>query len=191
MAEVVVENTRLSYVSLLEPKANLSGVLKYSASVIIPLELNGKPNPMIKVVKGAVETAMNQAVAAGKLKEVMKPGVASPLRDGTAEYNMEKRDVSYNGSLFFNANANDRPSLVDSRMSPIMDPAEVYSGMWAHVAVSFYYTDKGGSPKVAVGLNHVMKIRDDTRLDGRTDVTQAFSKYAPEDEVPSDTSELQ
>ena len=178
MAEVVIENVRLSYLNCWEPKPNLSGVLKYGASCLISQE----DKPMLDRINKAISEAIQAAITAGKLNKAAAPSVLSPLRDGTAEYKMEKKDVSYNGFSFFNANSDNPPTVVDRNVQQIFDKDEVYSGCWANVAVSFYFTAAGGTPRVAVGLNHIMKLKDDDRLDGRTNVQDAFAKYAPVDD---------
>lgn len=169
----LIENVRLSYVSILEPRPNKAGVPKYSASVMIA-EDNVKA---LETVKAAIETAMDKAVESGALKEVQRSIVISPVRSGTDEYNMEKKDATYNGYYFFNAYSDNQPGLVDNKVHPIVNPDEIYSGIWAVVDVNFYFTKKGGDPRVAVGLNHILKLRDDDRLDGRTNVQDAFAKY--------------
>lgn len=173
MAEVIIENVRFSFVNIWDAKPNKAGVPKFSASIMIEEDNTSA----LKVVKKAINDAMDAAIEGGELTQARKPAVLSPLRSGSEEYMVEKKPSEYNGFYFFNAYSDNQPGIVDKRVKPILDKDEVYSGMWGNVAVSFYFTKKGGEARVAVGLNHVMKTKDDDRMDGRTNVTEAFKKY--------------
>ena len=186
MSEVVLSNVRLSYVNVWEPRPNLTGVMKYSVSVL----MEKKNKTAIATCEKAVKEAIDAAVKAGKLSKAQVSIVQNPLRDGTKEYEVEKKDANYKGLIFFNANSDNRPSVVDEHVNPIFDQEELYSGCWANVAVSFYFTNKGGEPKVAVGINHIMKTRDDERLDGRTNVTEAFAQFLNADTEGTDSGDL-
>lgn len=182
MSEVVLTNVRLSYVAVWEPKPNLAGQLKYSASIMVE-----KSNEAaMAICNKAVSDAINGAVTSGKISKAKSAIVLSPLRDGDKEVEVEKKTSDYAGFMFFNAYSDNRPSVVDEYAQPIFNQDEIYSGCWTNVAVSFYFTDKGGEPRVAVGLNHIMKTGDDDRLDGRTNVTDAFAAYIKQrgDESP-------
>lgn len=181
---VHLENVRLSYLNCWEPKPNKAGKPKFSASVMIP-EDNVKA---LKVAKRAVEEAIDAAVKSGDLLKEQVEDVISPIRSGTAEYKKKKKSADFNGFYFVNAYSDNQPGVVDRRVRPILDREEMYSGVWAVVDVNFYFTDLGGTPRVAVGLNHILKLKDDDRLDGRTNVQDAFAKYV--DNLPDDDEEL-
>lgn len=171
--EIVLDNVRLSYVNVWEPVMNQNGQLKYGTSVLI--EDSNKKD--LDKVRKTIEFVMEEAIRTGAISRAKKPVIESPLRNGSAEYKVEKQPKDYDGMWFFNARSNDQPSIVDESVSPIMDRSQVYSGCWGRVAVSFYFTDNGGVPRVAVGLNHLMKTKDDDRLDGRSNVLDVFKKY--------------
>lgn len=171
--EIVLEKVRLSYVSLWEPRPTLSGAMKYCASVLIPQT----DKNALAACKKAIEEAIDGAVKIGKLSKAQRTIVQSPLRDGTKEYEVEKKDANYKGYIFFNAYSDHQPSLVDSQVNRIFNREEIYSGIIAAVAVTFYFTNKGGEPRVAVSLNHVLKEADADRMDGRTNVAEAFAKF--------------
>lgn len=175
--EIVLEHVRLSYIALWEPRPTLSGAMKYSASVMIP----NKDKNAIAVCKKAIDDAIDGAIKTGKLSKAQRPIVQSPLRDGTKEFEVEKKDANYKGYMFFNAYSDSQPSIVDNQVNRIFDREEIYSGIIAAVAVSFYFTNKGGEPRVAVSLNHVLKEADADRLDGRTNVAEAFAKFVTAD----------
>ena len=178
--EIVLYNVRLGFANVWEPVADDNGNLKYSAAVIMP---DDNPKHLEKCNE-AIHAVIESAIDHGKLGKAKRKAVELPLRDGTEEVEMGKKDSSFNGSHFFNARSNRQPSLVDRQKQEITDTDEIYSGVWANVAVSFYFTKNGGTPRVAVGLNHIQKWRDDERTDGRSNVNEVFDSY--EDDVDDD-----
>lgn len=178
--EVVLQNVRLSFVKVWEPAPNLSGVLKYGAMLLIPKS----DKALVKAVTRAIEGARKEALDSGKCKnKKLAESATTPLRDIDDEREMGKKFAqNMEGYFFVNANSDDAPNVVDKKGQPIFDQAEIYSGVWCHCAVAFYYTETGGSPKVCLALNHLMKVKDDDRLDGRSTVTQAFADFIVEDD---------
>ena len=55
-----------------------------------------------------------------------------------------------------------------------MDEEEIYSGVWAIMSVTFYGYDVSGNKGIAVGLNNIMKFKDDERLGGRASAESDF-----------------
>lgn len=70
-----------------------------------------------------------------------------------------------------------KPAVVDARMNPIVDPARVYAGVWAILAVNGYASGKNQPKKgPRFGLQSVMIIGDDTPLGGQAaDPKQQFA----------------
>ena len=64
--------------------------------------------------------------------------------------------------------------MVDAQVQPIIDPTQVYSGMWANVNVTFFAYNNAGKKGIGCGLNGVQKIRDDTPLSSRVTAQEAF-----------------
>lgn len=70
---------------------------------------------------------------------------------------------------YLTVTSNYKPSVVDMRMNPIVDQTKVYAGVWAIVSVNTYpYGKSPPQPKkgVGFGLQSVMIVGDDSRLDG-------------------------
>jgi hypothetical protein len=180
--ERVLQNVRLSFVKVWDPEPNPSGLLKYGAMLLIDKD----DKPLVREVAKAIEDARQEALDSGKVKnKKLAQSAQTPLRDIDEEREMGKKFAQNMENYYFvNANNDDPPNVVDQRGQPILDQSEIYSGVICHVAASFYYTDKGGSPKICVGLNHLMKVADADRLDGRSSPIQAFSEFlvAEEDE---------
>lgn len=68
---------------------------------------------------------------------------------------------------FMNVGSNYKPAIVDNRMNPIVDPAQIYPGCWAIVSLNGYASGKNTPRKgPRFGLQTIMKIADDRNLGG-------------------------
>lgn len=140
---------------------------KYMTNVLIPK----KEKETIKALQSAIEAAKRVGLASKwGGKEPKKLDL--PLRDGDTD---KEDDDVYAGHYYINAKCTTRPGVVGRDKSPIVDEEEVYSGMWAVVSVTFFPYDVSGNKGVAVGLNNVMKFKDDTHLGGRASAESDFA----------------
>lgn len=168
------ELVRFSYVNLQEPKlAPGATEPKFGMSVIIPKSAK----KTIKAIKAAIEAAIE--VGTEKFGKSFK-AKKLPLRDGDEE----REDAAYADSFFLNANAKNRPGMVDRKVQPILDPEEIKSGDWGNVSLNFYPFNVNGNSGVAVGLNHVQKVKDGEPLGSVTNAADEF------DEVEFDDNDI-
>lgn len=166
--KVITGVVRLSYLHVWEPKAVQEGQeKKYSVSLIIP---KSDKTTLAKIEK-AIEAAKEEGKTSkfgGKIPAKLK----TPLRDGDEE---REDDAYYADSYFINANAKQRPGIVDAQCNPIMDQSELYSGCYAHVSITFYAYDSNGSKGIACGLNNIMKVKDGEPIGGRASAESDFA----------------
>ena len=101
--------------------------------------------------------------------------IESPLRDGDAE---RDDDEVYSGTVFFSANSNKRPGVVDKALQPIISPEEIYPGCIIRASINFYAYDFKGKKGVACGLQNVMKVRDGEVIGGRSRAEDDFADYS-------------
>lgn len=184
---MITPEVRLTYVTVDEPKANLSGALKYSVGMLIP-----KTNTeMIGWFKGAIKNAIDKGIQKGKFNKAGSESAKfkNPFRDGDAYYEEATTEeqkaarISYRGHYFVNATSDNKPGLVDRFAKPLMQQGEVYSGCYALVDCNFYPFNAAGSIGIGCGLNNIMKKRDGERLDGRSpDASVVFAGVAEKDE---------
>jgi len=106
-----------------------------------------------------------------------KGALKLPLRDGDTE----RDDDAYAGCYFVNANSKTAPQIVDKYVRPILDRSEVYSGVYAHVSLSFYAFNTNGNKGVACGLGNIQKVRDGEPLGGRTNASSEFETLDDDD----------
>ena len=70
------------------------------------------------------------------------------------------------GCWVLNTSSKRQPKVVDRRVQPILDPDEIYSGMWAIVDINFACFSMSSNSGISCYLNNVQKIRDDEPLGG-------------------------
>ena len=168
----IIVPCRFSYLHCWEPNAINGGDPKYSVSAIIPK--NDKKT--VEAIKAAVEQAKKEATSkwGGKIPKNLK----TPLRDGDID---RPDDEAYKNCYFFNANTRQMPQVVDSKVQPIIDQSEVYSGCYGRISVTFYGYNSNGNRGVAAGLGNIQKLKDGEALGGRSKAADDF-KTAEEDD---------
>lgn len=164
------ELVRFSYVNLETAKLAPGATdPSFGMSVIIPK----KNKKTIEAVRACIEAAIELGKEKYGKKWVAKK---LPLRDGDEE----REDAAYADSYFFNANKKEkqgRPGLVDRNKQQILDLKEIKSGDWGCVSLNFYPFNVNGNSGVAVGLNHVQKVKDGEPLGSVSNAEDDFEKF--------------
>lgn len=157
---------RIAYQHLLEPHAALgSDKKKYSCVVII--DANDKEARA--AINAATDAAIQEGVSSkwgGKTPRVLR----RPLRDGN-----KKEGEEFQGKVFLSASSEHKIAVLGKGKVPIMDPEEVYSGMWGIVVVKMFPYSVSGNNGVGAGLNAVAKTGDDTPFAGGDNGANAFN----------------
>lgn len=167
-------NTRLSYANIWEPKSINGGKEKYSVSLIIPKS----DTKTVTAIEKAIDAAIEEGIGKFGGKKPNKVALKLPLRDG----DLEKDDVNYKDAYFINANSITAPQIVDKQVQPILDQAEVYSGCYARVSISFYAFNTNGNRGVACGLGNIQKICDGEPLGGHSSASDDFTAIGEQSE---------
>ena len=182
---ITICGVRLSYVSVFQPKPpfnNPAGEPKYSVTILVP-----KSNTAAKALLDQEIARAIEAGVSSKWGGVRPPQPAICVHDGDAprpsdgsSYGEECR-----GCWVFSASSKQAPFVVDGQVQPIIDPTQVYSGVWANVSVTFYAYNQAGKKGIGCGLNGVQKVRDDTPLSSRVTAQEAFQVLpAPQPAAP-------
>lgn len=168
----VIVPGRLSYANVWEPQSINGSEPKYSVSVIIPKS----DKATIQKIQQAVEQAKQEAISkfGGKIPANLK----LPLRDGDID---RPDDEAYANSYFINCNSKQKPQVVDQQVQPILDQAEVYSGCYGRVSVTFYGFNSNGNRGVAAGLGNIQKLKDGEPLGGRVRAEDEFGTVDDDD----------
>lgn len=178
---VVTGEARLSYVNLLRPRENqYGGEPKFSVTILVP--------KTDIATKQRIDAAIEAAKQIGKSKVwngVIPPMVATPVYDGDGvkpSDGMPFGDECKGHWVFSASSKVDQPvKIVDVNLNPIMDPTEVYSGMYARVAVNFGPYAQAGKKGVGCYLStNVQKTRDGEPLGASApDASSDFGGGAP------------
>ena len=168
--QITTSLVRLSYANVFEPKATPQGIEKYSVTCLLPKTDTEGYKALMSAINAEIEENKND-----KLKGVVQPRL--PIHDGDgASPTGQAYGEECKGHWVFTASANAEypPQLVDQRVQPIMDRSAIYSGCWAHVAISIYaYNNQ--SKGIGFGLNGIQKVKDDEALGYSFDAKSAFS----------------
>lgn len=168
----VIVPCRFSYLHCWEPDSVNGSEPKYSVSAIIPKS----DTKTVNAIKAAIEQAKKDSVSkwGGKVPGNLK----LPLRDGDID---RTDDEAYAGCYFFNANSRQAPQVVDSKVQPILDQSEVYSGCYGKISVTFYGYNSNGNRGIAAGLGNIQKLKDGESLGGRTSAADDFQTEDEDD----------
>lgn len=160
--QVVTGEARLSFVNLFEPKkiGENDKDAKYSCTVIIP-------KSDTRTIE-AINAAIKAAAEAGAQKHFggrVPTSVNHTFYDGdTATDDMgELKNVKYpeyKNSYFIRVSTKFKPKVLDANRQEIIDPTEVYSGMYGRVSMTFFAYSGDGRRGVSAVLNNVMKTKD-------------------------------
>lgn len=184
MAPITINNIRLSYANLFVPKPpmnNPTAEPKYSVTLLIP-----KTNrAALEAIQAAIGKAVDDGVQS-KWSGVRPPQPAIPIYDGDGVRPSDGSPFGEEckGMMVMTASSKNAPFVVDRQVQPIIDPTQVYSGMWANVNITFFPYFNAGKKGIGCGLNGVQKIQDDTPLGSRVTAQEAFSAV-PEEAAPA------
>lgn len=161
----VVQNVRLSYVNVFKPYSNSpEQAPKYSATILLPKSDLVSKQSLDAAIQAATQKGLNE-----KWNGVMPPVVANPIHDGDGV----KQDGTpfgdeCKGCWVFTASsiADRQPQIVDRNVQPILDQSQIYSGVYANVAINVFPYVHTGKKGVGFGLTHIQKVRDGEVLGG-------------------------
>lgn len=160
--QITTGKVRLSYVTLVEPKASAEGgTPKFSVTLLIP---KSDTATMAKI-KDAIEEAKTVYATKNPGKK-LPSNLKTTIHDGDGEkVNGGEYGPECRGCYVMTASSNNRPVVVDAQKLPL-DPAAVYSGCYGRAIVNFYVYDTNGNKGVSAGLNGVMFLTDGEPLAG-------------------------
>lgn len=161
----VVQNVRLSYVNVFKPYSNSPELApKYSSTILLPKSDLVSKQSLDAAIQAATQKGLNE-----KWNGIMPPVVANPIKDGDGV----KQDGTpfgdeCKGCWVFTAssNADRQPQIVDRNVQPILDQSQIYSGVYANVAINVFPYLHSGKKGVGFGLTHIQKVRDGEVLGG-------------------------
>lgn len=169
---------RLSYPNIFKPKMNDQGVEKYSASFLIPKKDKATILKLQKAVK-SVFVNSKDILKTDNFKSLKH----TAIRDGDEE---RSEDEAYEGMYFVNANSDMPPGVLNEKKEKALGPTEIYPGCWVYASITLFAFNKKGNRGIGVGLNNIMKCKDDEPLSGRASAESDFADIEIEDEDMDD-----
>ena len=171
--QVITEKIRISYADqLYVPKPNDKGVLKFGCALLVP--------------KSDTVTYQRLLAAGESVKRKANPGKdeafykAMPRTihdgDGVKPNSGEAYGPECKGHWVINVSANERPGIVDSGLSPMVE--KIFSGDYIRADLNAFWFETSGNKGVSFGINNVMFLERGERIDGRQDAASAFSAFA-------------
>jgi len=162
-----------SYVTVLEPRADLKGNLKYSVTLLIAKARTAELEPLRKL---ATEVAV--AKWGPKGATILANAKYPLIRDGDKKVDDEgKVDSIYKGMYYVVSRTDRKPQVIDALKNQIFTDEDVYSGCLMRISGAVFAYEAEGNKGVSVGLNNVQVLRKGPRLDGRKDATEEFTEW--------------
>lgn len=159
----------LMYPAVFEAKHNeLKGKEEWAVTMLF----DKATNDMAKMKQAIIQAAKNEFGADVDLSILN----LKRIQDGDAPTSTGKdRPEACKGMWVVKAATRlNPPGVVDKKLQKILDPSEIYSGVFAHVNVTVkaYAQPNRG---VTIYLNHVQKVRDGEALSGGPKTEDVFS----------------
>lgn len=173
LKHVVTGECRLSYVHLLKPAARQPGQdPKFSVTVLVPKT----DRATMQRISAAIEAAAQEGASS---KWGGRPPVfAKPVYDGDGVRPSDGNPFGSEckGHWVFTAScaADRQPQIVDTQLQAIVNPTEIYSGMFGRVGIDFFAYNAQGKKGVGCGLSNVQKTKDGEPLGSYTSAADDF-----------------
>lgn len=166
---------RFSYVNVFKPVSVNNGPERYSVTCLLPKADTAGYNALMAAVNSVKESEKD-----GKFKGLNMEYVKFPIHDGDGVNKDGKPfgDECKGHWVFTVGCSADRPpQILDAKVQPIMNQADVYSGAYGHVAMSIFAYDNN-SKGIGFGLNAIMKKKDGEPLGFSFNAQDAFGAFA-------------
>lgn len=169
-----------SYVTVLEPKPDQQGKMKYSITILVPKSRAAELKPLeAAVLACATEKWGSKAAAilANAKYPVIKDGDKKVDEDGAP-------DPFYKGMLYFAAKSDRKPGVVDAKRQPVYSEDDIYSGCFIRISANPFAYEYQGNKGVSLGLENVQVLRKGERLDGRKAAEDTFPEWTDTEADP-------
>lgn len=165
--QVVTGEVRLSYVNLFEARkvSEKDKEAKFSVTILIP-----KDTPAGQKTIADIKLAIQKAAENGAAKHFngripTNLDAISTLRDGDTAVtdlgdlkNIKNPELA--GHMYMRLSSKFRPKVFNAQMQEIVNPLEVYSGMYGRVSLTSFAYSGDGRRGISAVLNNVMITRD-------------------------------
>lgn len=183
---------RFSYTQFLfEPNVNDSGVKQWQLTILFPKEATD-----LSALEGLALAAAKEEWGDKAVNMIKEGTIKSPFLDGDGKQGKDKAGEpkpGYPGHKFIRCTSgvDYRPKIVNQKLLPIVDKAELYSGCYGYAVVNAYTWENAKNGKgVSFGISLVQKAKDGESLGGgggNVDPNKFFDKIEDEGDAPAET----
>lgn len=181
-ARMVTAEFRVSFPHLFEPNAIEGSKPKYSVTMLFDK-------------KGNMTGLCPETEAPRTLQEIMKQAkinewgpdestwpkkIASPVTNGDSPELKDKEGYAGHWAIKCSSMVDSKPSVVDSKLKPILNAADFYPGCYADAYIFARVWEFAGKYGVQFIVDHVRKRRDGKSLSSKKSADQVF---APLEEI--------
>ena len=178
---------------LLSPVARLSYPHLFKAHAFKPTD-KPKFSATFLISKDEDLSKLKEAMKQAKIaefgpKENWPDDLQSPVDDGDSPKNADKD--GYKGCWVIKASSNEdqRPTVVDEAVIPIIDPAVIYAGCYVKAYLYAYVWTYMGKQGVGFILDGVQKWKDGKQFGGKKPAEQMFAPVTSRDEDVDDSED--
>jgi hypothetical protein len=166
-----------SYVTVLEPKADQKGKLKYSLTLLVS-KARAAELESLRKAELEVATAKWGAKAATVLKNARYP----LIKDGDKILDEEtgKPKPGYAGMFVISTRTDRKPKVIDAQKQEVFDDSDetgIYSGCMIRFSAGMFAYEAEGNKGVSLGLNNVQVLKRLPRIDGRKKAEDEFTEW--------------
>ena len=170
---VTIGPARVLYHDLFTPKSQGGNAeeKRYSLTILIPKSDTASK----EAIDASIEVSARDALHS-KWNGAAPLSLITPIHDGDGvRPNGEEYGPECAGCYLMTAKSSEQPEIVDANLRPIMNPSEIYRGIWVYVSIHFFSYMRSGKKGIGCLLGPVMKYKDDEPLGGRVTAKTAFA----------------
>lgn len=164
-SQIRTDAVRVAFPALYEPRPTAPDKpddLRFQATLLFPPSYD--LSPIIERIRVEMVARWGKEIKLSQRNMPLKKCSDKPETNGYED-----------GWHYMNVKSKYKPPVVNRDASPLLDPSVIYPGSWCRFVIGSYaYDHKVGGKGVGFSLDGVQFVRDDDRLDGRTDAAQAF-----------------
>lgn len=178
---VVTGEFRVSYPHVFKPQGmqgKKDGAKKYSITMLFPKDAD------LSAIKLAMKNAKIQKWGADPKN--WPKGLESPVTDGDSPKNEDKEGYAGHWAIKASSSEDQKPTVVDKNVEPIMDQSEFYPGCFARASILAYIWDNEFGKGVGFILDHVQKMREGKSFGGKPKASEVFTPVNTGEEESED-----
>lgn len=177
--KITTPEFRGSFVNLVKARAmenddGTEGEAKFGIMIVLPKD-EPETDKFLKKLRALIQAASSEKHGGAGLPENRLKHF--PIRDGD---DMEQEN--FHDHWCIRASTKFKPQAVDRKGNDLLGEDELYSGAWYRASISAWgWINKKGGKGVSIGLNSVLKVKDDKRFGGGSNAKDDMAEFIDPD----------